>query len=456
VARASPPLPQGERDSELDAASFAALMSPLGPFETKPRLAVAVSGGADSLALALLLADWARERGGEAVALTVDHRLRPESGAEARQVQRWLRARGVGHRILRRDGPAPAADLQAVARQARYRLLADWCARTGVLHLALAHHRDDQAETLLLRLARGSGLDGLAGMAAIGTSPFAGGLAAAPRLLRPLLGVPKAALEAFLRAAGQDWIEDPSNDNDAFARVRMRRLLPELSVEGLSPARLAATAARLSRARGALDDAVAGLAGEAVALFPTGYARLDPAPYLRAAPETALRCLAHLLMTLGGEEHTPRLERLERLHRWVADPAGARVRTLAGCRLERHEGGLLICRETAAANEESAARPGETIWWDRRFLLRLAHRGSGFARIARLGTAGWTQVRAQAQDAGIIPAPVRLSLPALWDKRGLLEVPSLGYRRTGGRGPRVESLEFAPARPLAGDRFMVV
>lgn len=228
--------------------------------------------------------------------------------------------------------------------------------------------------------------------------------------------------------------------------------------EGLTPARLAATATRLARARGALDDAVAALAVEAVALFPTGHARLDLACYLGAAPETALRCLAHLLMTVGGAGYTPRLERLERLHGWLATDGADGVRTLAGCRLERRGPGLLVCREAAEAHEALPAKPGETVWWDRRFLVRLADGGAGAARLARLGPAGWAAAAAARPmlRRNTVPAPVRLSLPALWDDRGLLEAPTLGFRRAGARGPRAESVEFAPARPLAGARFMVV
>jgi tRNA(Ile)-lysidine synthase len=443
----------------LDAAGFAALMAPLGPFEAEPRIAVGVSGGADSLALALLVADWAWARGGDAIALTVDHRLRPGSAAEARQVHRWLRARHIRHHILVREGPPLEADLQAAARAARYRLLADWCSRRGVLHLALAHHRDDQAETLLLRLARGSGLDGLAAMSPIHDG---GGFAAnGPRLLRPLLGLPKAALEAGLRATGQGWIEDPSNASDAFARVRLRRLAPMLAAEGLTPARLAATAARLARARAALDDAVAALAAEAVALYPTGHAVLALGPWRNAAPEIALRCLARALMTVGGGAYTPRLERLERLHGWLAQAADAPrgARTLAGCRVERRGETALICREAAAAGETLPAVAGEVVRWDGRFLIRLGQgrrQGRGRVWIGPLGAAGWAAAGAAGLGRSGVPAPVRPSLPALWDDHGLVEAPIPGFRRPGAGGPLVESLEFTPAHPLAAPRFMVV
>ncbi|MAG22807.1 MAG: tRNA lysidine(34) synthetase TilS, partial [Rhodospirillaceae bacterium] len=197
----------------LKGREFSALMKGLGPFEPEPCVAVAVSGGCDSMALALLAHDWAQGRGGQTVALSVDHRLRWESGAEARQAGRWLKARGLTHHILSWTGDKPRHGVQAAAREARYRLLFDWCRRHGVLHLLLAHHQEDQAETFLLRLGRGSGVDGLAGMAPLSEVPTM-------RLLRPLLDVPKARLVATLQSRGQEWVEDPSNRDLAYARVR--------------------------------------------------------------------------------------------------------------------------------------------------------------------------------------------------------------------------------------------
>src|SRR5262245_11003154 len=179
-------------------------MARLGPFERAPHIAVAVSGGPDSLALTLLLAEWAQARGGRVDALTVDHRLRPESATEAAQVGRWLAPLpGVTHHILPWSDPKPETGIQAAARDARYRLLAAHCRDHAILHLCVAHHRDDQHETHRLRAGHGSGPIGLAGMSAI--RPLEG-----VRLLRPLLGVAKAELVALLEARGQSWIADPS------------------------------------------------------------------------------------------------------------------------------------------------------------------------------------------------------------------------------------------------------
>ncbi len=169
------------------------LMAPFEPFEPSPRIAVAVSGGADSMALALLLASWAKARQGSIISIIIDHKLRPDSTVEARLVASRLGALGVENRVLTWRGAKPSSGRQAAARVARYELLCAWCRRHGVLHLSTGHHQDDQAETLLLRVGRSSGLDGLAGMPAVREL-------ADLRLLRPLLSVPKARLEAMLRA----------------------------------------------------------------------------------------------------------------------------------------------------------------------------------------------------------------------------------------------------------------
>src|SRR6185369_15693189 len=154
-------------DLALGGDEFAALLDRLGPFETNPHLVVAVSGGRDSLALAVLADAWAKARQGCITALIVDHGLRAESGHEARLVAAKLAGLGIAAEILDWHGDKPVTGLAEAARTARYRLLWDWCAQHGVLHLLLAHQRNDQAETFLMRLGDGSGADGLAAMASV-------------------------------------------------------------------------------------------------------------------------------------------------------------------------------------------------------------------------------------------------------------------------------------------------
>lgn len=438
----------------VTAAEFARAVAALGPFEAAPRLAVAVSGGADSLCLALLARDWVRGRGGSLLALTVDHGLRPEAAAEARRVGGILAPLDIPHRILRWPGPKPAANIQAVARAARYDLLRAACARAGVLHLLLAHHLDDQAETLLLRLGHGSGLDGLAAMAPVSELSEL-------RLLRPLLGVPKARLVATLRRRKLSWIEDPSNADPMHTRVRLRRLMPALAAEGLTAARLATTAAALGRARGALDLEVARALLRAVRIHPSGHAELDAAPLLQASPEVGRRALARLLMAVGGLSYPPRLARLARLHqRLLADRLG-RGATLGGCRLiARRTAGrdsILVVRE-AGRVATCAVTPGQRLHWDGRFAVSVSRRaGTSGLWLGPLGTAGWRAVKAAVDPtaAGRWPSPARAALPALGDERGILAVPHLGYARANAPALTLLRCTFAPASPLTGSPFTV-
>lgn len=349
-------------------------MERIGWFEPMPRLAVAVSGGADSLALCLLAQEWARARGGEVLGLTVDHGLRPEAAAEAEAVGLRLAGQGIRHAVLRWEGPKPSTGVQEAARAARYRLLLDHCRREGVLHLLLGHHRDDQAETVLMRLARGSGADGLAGMAAVRE-------VGACRLVRPLLGVPRARIEATLVERGETWLDDPSNRSDRFARVRLRHAAAALGREGLTSDRLADTARRCGHARAALDLAGADLLGEAAEVHPEGFVLLDPAP-LRAAPtEVALRALAGGLRVVGAAPLPVRRERLERLHGALGEVMGpeggrgsgrGRGRTLGGCLVAPWRGRILLAREAEAATGRVPLGAGESALWDRRFIVRLS------------------------------------------------------------------------------------
>ena len=442
--------PVADRAGAVAAPEFAALMRAFDPFEPKPHLAAAVSGGADSMALAVLLQRWARARGGRVTALSVDHGLRRDSAAEAAAVGRVLKPLGLDHRVLRWRGAKPAANVQAAARQARYALLRDWCARHDVLHLALGHQLEDQAETFLLRLGRGSGLDGLAAMAAVAETP-------ALRLLRPLLGVPRARLEATLRRRGLFWVEDPSNRDPAYARVRVRALMPALAAEGMSPSRLAATAARLGRARAAVERSTASLLAQAATVHPAGFVWLDPAPLAAASPEVGLRALARIAMTVGGLEYPPRLERLERLHGHLLGGLGGGA-TLGGCRFMPQRGRILVVREPAKAAAQPV-RAGEKLHWDHRFTLRVHRRARarrGGLSVGPLGAAGWAEVRAvKPALAAAVPAPARHGLPALRDGSGVLAVPHLGYERSKKGQLTMMTGSFLPRISLTAGSFTV-
>ncbi|WP_299397429.1 tRNA lysidine(34) synthetase TilS [Pelagibius sp.] len=448
----------------VSAEEFDRAMAALGPFEPKPAVAVALSGGGDSLALTLLLKRWVQRRGGSLLAVTVDHGLRRGSAAEAGRVHAQAGRLGIAHRVLRWRGPKPEGSPQAAARDARYALLTAACRRHGILHLALAHHLEDQAETLLLRLGRGSGLEGLAGMAPLTET-------AELRLLRPLLAMPKARLLETVKARRQGWVEDPSNERADFARVRLRRLMPALAREGLSADRLATACGHLGRARAALEGEVAALMARAVRPDPAGFLILSPKLLATASDEVSLRTLAHCLMTVGGGRYTPRLDRLLRLHRMLGDelPRGA---TLGGCRVLQRGAHWLLVRE-AGRCPGALLEPGGRLLWDGRFEIRRprlgGHRGdqgqpcegAGALQVSALGTAGWQRLKAalpgdEVVRADRIPAPARAALPALSGPGGFLAVPLLGYYADQRAAKRLNFCRFAPLNGLTAAAFTVV
>jgi tRNA(Ile)-lysidine synthase len=295
--------------------------------------AVAVSGGGDSVALMHLLARWAQKaKKAPPVVLVVDHGLRADSKKEALDTARKAKRLGLAAHLLRWTGRRSASGLEAAAREARYRLMGSWLKQHKLATLYVGHSEDDQAETFLLRLARGSGLDGLSAMRPLAPYPHAGfpGLT----LARPLLTLSREELRAYLAALGEDWVEDPMNEDLRFDRVRMRKLAPALAEAGLTPRRIALAAAHMADAREALELVTAAVLERACRPAPAGQGVLiDPAALAAAPRELGLRALAALLQTVSGAAYRPRFTALERLYGRVAGGSLGGGATLSGCRL---------------------------------------------------------------------------------------------------------------------------
>jgi tRNA(Ile)-lysidine synthase len=296
-----------------------------------PALILAVSGGPDSTALLFLTARWraSLRKGPKLVAVTIDHGLRPESAKEARAVARLARKLGVAHRTLRWTGAKPKTAIQEAARQARYRLLADAAAKARATHILTAHTLDDQAETMLFRLARGSGVSGLGAMARVST------MLGVP-LVRPFLGLPKARLVTTLRRARLPFVQDPSNLDLRFARPRLRELMPPLAQEGLSARRFAVLAARIRRADAALEAVVDAAVRRLTRPAADGVIGLDAEGFSLLPDEVSLRLLGRAVAQVG-DEGPVELAKLESLHdALLAAPLGRPFRrTLAGALVTR-------------------------------------------------------------------------------------------------------------------------
>jgi tRNA(Ile)-lysidine synthase len=435
------------RAEPLTHAEFAASLATLASFEASPFLAVAVSGGPDSLALALLADRWARERGGEICAVIVDHGLRPESGDEARRVGAWLGARGIRHEVLAWTEKKPASGIQEAARVARYRLLVDWCRDHHCLHLLTGHHRGDQIETHLIRRRAHSGVDGLAGMSAIREL-------ADCRVLRPLLGVAKDRLSAFLEAAGQPFIADPSNLDPAFERSRYRRR-DGANADWIDATALLTEIRKCAAARQVRERAGNAHLARAVRLHPAGFALLDPGALAAASDVEAERLLSALVATIGGALYPARRERISRLHEFL-NAAVKRGHTLGGCRFIRWQNHVLVARELASAPSPTRLSPGEAVIWDRRFKVVMPKTESRPLFVGYLGSSGVIELNRLVPQLrrGSVPRLLFPILPAMRDDYGIASVPHLRYRREGVSG--APQIIFRPVNPLTRAEFAVV
>lgn len=332
----------------LELAEFSHYLEPLLKGASTP-LAVATSGGADSMALLLLCDAYAKANGYSLTSLTVDHGLRPEAAIEAQQVARWCAARSIPHHTLKWSPPALHSAVQASAREARYALLAEYCQTQNIPFLLVAHHRDDQAETLFFRLARGSGLDGLACM------PPARSLVKGVTLVRPLLAVPKERLLATLKAAKQEWIEDPSNHNPDYTRSHIRSLLAKTGKQAELSARAHAVCQSLLAFRNLLENKLAGELTDCITTLEGGQVQLKLSAFHALAPEYQKRAIVNISKTLAKHPYPPRTQKLERFHDSLlrAIAAGKNTRlTFAGClfHIRPKQDVILIRTETARAS----------------------------------------------------------------------------------------------------------
>lgn len=410
---------------------------------------VGVSGGADSLALALLLDRWCRIAGHKLRVLIVDHGLRPEAEGEAEQVRRRLRVRGIKSEILTWRGPKPASGVQAAARDARFGLMIDRAKALGAAGLFLAHHLQDQAETMIMRLGRDSGPDGLSGM-----RPRQ--IRAGVPVMRPLLGVSKARLRAHCLAEAQAWIEDPSNSDRRFERVRVRQETEPLAAVGLTAGRLQRLALAFGRLRIWSDEWLAAFLGEIGNLDQRGFAQLDLRAVADLPPPLRRKLLAGLLQSVGGQDYPPRSERLARLETWF-DEGGGRRMTLSGCLVWKGaDGAVSIARETPRHVRPHVIGAGAVQLWDGRF--EVSWRGDEPAWLHMLTRSGDRRLRhleCSSDSEPMLPQSIRTSMPAVTDLDGRVFAPHFceSWNTGSSRESGLLKIEFCPAVPWVAEAF---
>ncbi|SFI89911.1 tRNA(Ile)-lysidine synthase [Jannaschia pohangensis] len=370
------------------------------------RFGIAVSGGGDSLALLLSAQTHAQSTDRSFRVATVDHGLRPEAVEEARQVAALCAERGIAHDILTlalRDGP----DLQARARQARYAALGEWAAQHHLSPVLLGHTQDDVAESLVMRLRRGVGLEGLAEMPECWTD------ARGQTWARPFLSIARLALRDILARAGITPIEDPSNEDSRFERVEIRKALAML---GWSDAHLARSARHLAEAAQAYNTRLADLAEDVfVTTVSDVVLQTEHARELAASePDSLRRLLLAALAWIGGRA-TPRADEQKRLLDYVADPATGGI-TLAGCRIMCDAAGVRLFREEADCPPE--VKFGKV--WDRRWLVE-----GPVAPGLTIGALG-RDIDQTPWRGGVLPRASAMTTPAIRQDGSLLAAPAAG------------------------------
>lgn len=400
---------------------FISFFSPLIYGRNLRKIAVAVSGGPDSMALSFCAKRWAEKNGVEVYGFLVDHRLREESAREAELTRQRLVAMGVHAEVLVWDHGQVKTRIHVVARQARYDLLIAACRKHGIDTMLLAHQRDDQAETILMRFAKGSGPEGLAG---IDPSNMRDGVC----LLRPLLAVPKSRLVVTCNAAGIGFAVDPSNEYSKYARGRLRQIQPLLEREGFSADRLIDLGDRAREAKEALDHAKRMLLRATAWMDSAGTISLN-LEQLRSAPVAiAARAFSHCLEAVNREAYPPERASLMPVLAEILSDASMPGCTLNGCMVVKNSTSAIIFRELSAITECVPISSGQTVLWDGRWRITLNSKIDGQnVTVRALGVQQHelTDKLFPTLRHDVPQGRIRATLPSIWSGENVAIIPDL-------------------------------
>ena len=415
----------------------------VGEFSKLSHLALAVSGGADST---FLMCMFARQQGlhekhgthfPHLSVLTVDHGLRPASSDEVKIVVQKAKSLGLPVKALKWEHAGITSGVQDQARRARYRLMIEAVKEIGADALLTAHNLEDQVETMLMRMGRGSGIDGLSGMTrTIETDGI--------KIIRPMLGISRKQILATLKHLDETWIEDPSNQDDRFERVRIRELIGHLSAADIVPEKLALSIERLGRAKQALNYYTDQFIAKHVEQHTSGFCEINRDEFVNLPEDVAIRVVNSLLQKYGGGSDYSSLSSLEELFDWLnrapyredSENRTASGRTLSGCLLRLRKKSILIGRDPGRIDKAGEPISGQqTILWDRRFLVHIPkHLQHDELRIRPLAIAYEAKQEAHAsadkesellKRDPALPAFVQKALPGMFAGDKLLAVPTI-------------------------------
>ncbi len=373
------------------------------------KIGVAVSGGGDSLALLHILAEIAAEMPLTLRAVTVDHGLRPDSADEAQTVSRLAAELGIAHDTLTWKTWDGTGNLSAQARRARYDLLSGWALRHGIDQVALGHTADDQAETFLMRLARASGADGLSGMPVRRSHGHV-------TFVRPLLDQTRAFLRSYLTAKGVVWIDDPTNEDPRYERVRIRKALDQLRPLGLTPQVICETTKNLAAARSTLGWYACAEARQH-GRIDAGDVVFSRAGFATLQPEIARRLLQQALVWVAGTEYPPRRRAIALALQAIHAGTGM---TLNGCKVALTGQSIRVFREYSAV--QAVVTSPENLWDGRWSLTGPGQPGD---KVRALGTDGLSQCPGW-REVGK-PHSSLVGYPSVWRGDTLLSAPHADF-----------------------------
>lgn len=328
------------------------------------KIAVAVSGGIDSLSLLLIANDWAKNNGAKVVGITVDHQLREESENEAKYVSDLAKKFNIEHHILTWQGEKPKNNVESVARENRYRMISEFCRENEINYVLIAHHLQDQAETFFIRLFRGSGLDGLSSMKQITNMNNI-------TIIRPLLKTKREYLKQYLENKNIKWIEDPSNNDEKYLRNKIRNFINSFDNKEQIVERINSAVERINRAKEIIDKEVDKIEKKALFFSPFGSCSINKSIILNQNEEITLKILAKIAMKISGNIYKPRLEKLKRLLKNIRENENIKY-TFYGCIFERYDNNILMAyREYNSILEDKKLIFNREIIWDNRFKIVL-------------------------------------------------------------------------------------
>ena len=413
---------------------FFKVMDTLGPYEKNPHLAVAVSGGSDSLCLAILAQEWANNRGGKITALIVDHGLRKNSGKECKETQNILKKRKIfSHCFKWKLSKIPKKGVQEKAREFRYNIFEDWCFKKNIVHLLVAHHFEDQKETFFMRLNDNSNIYGLACMPKILFKKKI-------RILRPLLDLKKKEIIKYLKEKKVNWIEDPTNVSSKYSRNRLRKILPKLEKKGLTDNKLKKILKRAQKERKKIENKLADWLNKYVDINSLGYASINFSSLKLLNKDDFIFIFSRILNMISGSFYVPKSKYVYNFYKKINSNETINDRNLGGCHIFFFKEKLYVCREIFKKDRKQKINfQFNKIVWDNRFEIE-QKKNKNFLLKKELGKSvfieqlqkdGWNEIllkNEKLKKEFMIPNKIILSLPAIKNKKSdVLYVPHLNY-----------------------------